>query len=340
MPHLYITESNLKLGLSDGQIIIRNLDDGSERKVPFLNVDGISVFGMPQLSTQLLRECLSSGIPVAFYSNDGHYFGNISSTERIDPIRQKRQIYLTDNLEFCVRWSRNIIDAKIRNSLALLGSMADIYMFAPDEVHGLMHSLANLKTADSVEQLLGFEGNAAKNYFECLPKLLRNENFFFSGRSSRPPKDSFNSMLSYGYSLFYRNIIGAIERHGLHPYFAYMHKLKFGHAALASDLIEEYRAPLIDRTILDVVNSGEVEPSDFYINDAGAVYMTKQASKRLTDRFSEIIAKSDRYFEDSDDRKSYGFQVMLDKKIVKLIEAIEKRDADTYRPYLWKPNRP
>jgi CRISPR-associated protein Cas1 len=340
MPHLYITESNLKVGLSDGQITIRNLDDDSERKLPFLNVDGISVFGMPQLSTQLIRECLSSSIPIVFYSSDGHYFGNISSTERIDPLRQKKQIYLTDNQGFCVRWSRNIIAAKIRNSLTLLESMADVYQFIPGEVHGIMHSLANLGMASSVEQLLGFEGNAAKNYFECLPKLLRNEDFVFSGRSSRPPKDPFNSMLSYGYSLFYRNIIGAIERHGLHPYFAYMHKLKFGHAALASDLIEEYRAPLVDRTVLDMVNSGEIEASDFYENDAGAVYMTKQASKRLTDRFSEIIAKNDKYFENSDDRRSYGFQVMLDKKITNLIDAIEKRDADVYQPYIWKPSRP
>jgi CRISPR-associated protein Cas1 len=146
-------------------------------------------------------------------------------------------------------------------------------------------------------------------------------------------------MLSYGYSIFYRNIIGAIERHGLHPYFAFMHKLKFGHAALASDLIEEYRAPLIDKTVLDLVNSREIEVSDFYKNDAGAIYMTKGASKMLTDRFSDIIAKNQKYFCDTGDRKSYGFQVMLDKKILNLIEAIEKRDAGVYLPYHWRPEQ-
>jgi CRISPR-associated protein Cas1 len=305
-----------------------------------MNVDGISVFGKPQLSTQLIRECLSANIPIGYYSDDGHYFGNIGSSERIDPLRQKKQIYLTDNPEFCLKWSRSIISAKIQNSITLLESMLEVYEFIPEELRGLRHSLANLGIAGSVDMLLGFEGNAAKNYFECLPKLLHNENFAFVGRSSRPPKDPFNSMLSYGYSLFYRNIIGAIERHGLHPYFAYMHKLKFGHAALASDLIEEYRAPLIDKTVLDVVNSGEIEVSDFYKNEAGAIYMRKNASKKLTDRFSEIIAKNQKYFYDYGDRKSYGFQVMLDKKIVNLLEAIEKRDADIYRPYIWKPDQP
>jgi hypothetical protein len=66
--------------------------------------------------------------------------------------------------------------------------------------------------------------------------------------------------------------------------------------------------------------------------------MTKKAAKLLTNRFSELIAKNDRYFFDSGDRKSYGFQVMLDKKIVNLLEAIEAHDADVYRPFIWNPD--
>jgi len=334
---LYITESNLKIGLSNGQVSVVNTTDGERRLYPLNDVSGISLFGKPQLSTQLIRECLSRNIPVLFYSDDGHYFGYISSSEHIDPIRQKKQIYMADDSVFCMDWSRNIIHAKIANSITLLESFSDIYKFLPEELNGLNHSLANLNIASSIEELLGFEGNAARNYFECLPKLLTNQGFAFSGRSSRPPKDPFNSMLSYGYSLFYRNIIGAIERHGLHPYFAFLHKLRFGHAALASDLIEEYRAPLIDKTIIDLVNSGSIEIEDFYENEAGAIYMTKSAAKMLTDCLSEVIAKNQSYFTNINDRKAYGFQVMLDMKINNLIDAIENQDAGLYQPFIWDP---
>jgi CRISPR-associated protein Cas1 len=299
-------------------------------------VDGISVFGMPQLSTKLIRECISANIPIGFYSDDGHYFGSINSSEHINPMRQKLQIYLSDSNEFCIQWSRNIIAAKIENCITLLRSCPQIYEFNAEELRGLTHSLANLRYGESIDQFLGFEGNAAKCYFDCLPKLLLNTDFSFKGRSSRPPKDPFNSMLSYGYSLFFRNIIGAIERHGLHPYFAYLHKLKLGHASLVSDLIEEYRAPLIDNTVLALVNSGSVEVSGFYTNDAGAVFMTKGVAKTLTDHFSEIIAKNERYFYDSGDRRFYGFQAMLDKKVLSLIDAIETRDANRYQPYYWR----
>lgn len=295
------------------------------------------MFGKSQLSTQLIRECISSNVAIGYYSDDGHYFGKTSSFERIDPVRQKRQIYLTDDPLFCLEWSRRIVSAKIRNSITLLKENGEIYLFSPKEMQGLRHSLDHLSETDDVNTIIGFEGNAAKCYFKCLAKLVRDDAFSFSGRSSRPPKDPFNSMLSFGYSLFYRNIIGAIERHGLHPYFAYMHKMKFGHAALASDLVEEYRAPLVDKTVLDLVNSGEIDSSGFYKNEAGAIFMRKDVVRRLTNEFSEVIAKNRRYFLSLEDGKAYGFQAMLDKKLNTLVRAIEHRDPYIYEPYIWDP---
>ncbi len=332
-------DSRLKLGIRDGQIAVTNLEDGSERCVPLAQVDGISVFGCAQLSTQLIRACISENIQIGYYSEDGHYFGSISSNQHIDPGRQKRQIMLTDDAGFCLEWSRRIIEAKIRNSISLLVAMGDVYDFTADDLAGLYHSLGSLKSAETVDMVLGFEGNAAKAYFTCLPKVLRNEDFAFRGRSSRPPRDPFNSLLSYGYSLLYRDIIGAIDRHGVHPYFAFMHRLRFGHAALASDLIEEFRAPLVDRTVVDLVNEGVVELSDFQKNESGAFYLRKDAARRVINRFSEAIVKDCRYFLSSGDRKSYGFQAMLDKKIVMLLRAIELRDASAYQPFVWEPGQ-
>lgn len=334
--HLSLIESAVKVGLANGKITVKDLNDGTMiRELPFNDVDGISVFGAPQLSIQLLRGCIEKSVPVLFYSEDGHYFGHISSSEHVDPERQKRQVYATDDERFCLDWSKRIIQIKIQNSISLLISHPQIYEFDEGELHGLRHSLEYLDTADGVSQVLGFEGNAAKAYFSCLPKLIRNEPFIFTSRSTRPPLDPFNSMLSYGYSIIYRSIIGAIEAAGLHPYFAFMHTTKQGHAALASDLVEEWRAWLVDRTVLDLVNEGSIEPSDFYTNKAGAVYMEKGTMKLLSHRLGEAMANNESYFLEYGDKKCYGFQVALHKKMLQLIDAIEKRDPGLYKPFLW-----
>ena len=68
MSYLYVIESTRKLGFSDGCLVAKDLVEGTETSVPFNQVDGISIYGNAQLSTQLIRECLISNRPISYYS--------------------------------------------------------------------------------------------------------------------------------------------------------------------------------------------------------------------------------------------------------------------------------
>ena len=334
--HLHFIKSDISLGLSSGRLSVKNLKDGSlENDFPFADVEGISIFGNPHLSTVLLRGCMQNGIPILFYSSDGHYFGRLLSTAKVDPFRQKAQLYASDNPDFRLILSKKIISAKINNSLAFLKSRPNIYPFADEELRGMYHSLEYIHEASTISEVMGFEGRAAKVYFACLPKLLENEFCNFKGRSARPPKDPFNSMLSYSYSLLYRNIIGALEGAGLNPYFAFLHDMKHGHAALASDLIEEWRAVLVDRVVLDFANDEDLGSEDFHENSKGSVFMDRKIMKRLTTCLGDAMVRKCEYFSNEGDRKHYGFQVALQMKINNLIKAIEKNDPSLYIPFIW-----
>jgi CRISPR-associated protein Cas1 len=273
---------------------------------------------------------------VDYYSDEGHYFGKLSAFNKTDPLRQKNQLYMVDNVDFSLQISKKIVHAKLMGSIALLKTYGWSNLYSEAHIKGLSQSVRGIACANTIDELIGYEGNAAKNYFACLDRLIEQPAFKLNGRSSHPPKNATNSMLSFGYSFLYRNIVGSIEHHGLNPYFAFMHKLKFGHAALASDLIEDYRAFVVDQTVLNFVNSGEVSIGEFTYNDDGSVYLGKDLSKRLTGRFTEAVQSKHKYFEFYKDKKVYGFQVALDLKINSLIEAIEKEDPDLYRPFVWK----
>ena len=339
MAFLYVVDSSTSLGLRQGQVVIKNPAVDHDREIPLASVDGISVFGMAQLSTQLIRTCLTEHISIGYYTDDGHYIGKTSSFDSLDPIRQKHQMMLTDNDEFCLGWSKKIVSAKIHNSLKLLTAVCNGCKEDARSKCPLHRSLHNIEHAETIEVCIGYEGDAAKRYFRCLNNLIQIAEFRFSGRSSRPPRDAFNAMLSYGYSLLYRNIVGSIERHGLHPYFGFMHRLRHGHAALASDLIEECRAPLVDKTIVDIVNAGGVSIDGFYKNSNGAVYMDKDTARRVTNELSSALVKKRTYFASADDTRRYGFQVMLDMKLMSTIEAIERKDIGYYKPFIWEVAR-
>ncbi len=335
MTHFYLAKSDVKLGFSQGQLVVKPHGEEPEHRFPFCNVESLNVFGNPQISTQLVRECLSSNVPIAYYTEDGHYCGMTSCLDHVDPHRQCKQALLTGDDDFCLDWSKLVIRAKITNSLSLLSSLRDVYVFSDDELNGLRHSLRYVEQSSTVNEAIGFEGNAAKCYFQCYSKLLHGTDFLFEGRKARPPKDPVNALLSYGYSFLHRSIVGAIERHGLHPYFGFMHKMKSGHAALASDLIEDYRAVLVDKTVLELARSGEVTASDFTVAENGAVYMSRALMERYTDLLSSALAKKSRYCQAYGDGYQYGFQAALDKKICTAIAAIDAADASLYQPFIW-----
>lgn len=72
-----------------------------------------------------------------------------------------------------------IIEAKIKNSLSFLLSMRDVYAFSDEELRGMAHSLQCIDQASSVDEVMGFEGNAAKCYFQCYSKLFTGSGFCF-----------------------------------------------------------------------------------------------------------------------------------------------------------------
>lgn len=77
-------------------------------------------------------------------------------------------------------------------------------------VNNIVACEKEIKGCDSIQQVMGYEGSAARVYFSMLSKLVNKEEFKFNGRNKRPPKDAFNSMISLGYSILltdfaYRN---------------------------------------------------------------------------------------------------------------------------------------
>ena len=160
---------------------------------------------------------LSRGIPVSYSSKQGTYFGKLISTAHTDIIRLKKQIYASDDDEFTFSLAKVIIRAKINNQLVVARRYAKDDQEQFDELKQIKYYKDKVEYAKTSEELMGYEGIAAKTYFDVLSKEISQE-FSFSGRSRRPPKDPFNSMLSLGYTMLMNEIYGEIENKGLSAY--------------------------------------------------------------------------------------------------------------------------
>ena len=122
-----------------------------------------------------------------------------------------------------------------------------------------------LKRAAGADEIRGVEGRAGAHYFAALPGLIDDsvdERMRPDGRSRRPPRDRFNSLIGFGYGLLLKDVMSAILVVGLDPSFGFYHTPRSQTHPLALDLMELFRVPLVDLPIVASINRRQWSPDD------------------------------------------------------------------------------
>jgi CRISP-associated protein Cas1 len=285
MRSLYISQQGCTLSLKQEQAIVKQgriiLE---EVQLPFL--EQILIFGQSQVTTQLIRACLWRDIPIVYLSRMGRCYGRLVPIARGYRNLARRQWLLLPPDRLMV--AKMIVQAKLHNCRVILqrqqrrGVADEIAM----TIAGLKYLGHRAGQATSTEQLMGFEGAGAASYFAALNHCLTTEGFSFTERSRRPPLDPVNALLSFGYQVLWNHVLSLIELQGLDPYDGCLHQGSDRHAALASDLIEEFRAPLIDSLVLYVVNHRIMDAGeDFDFAADGGCYLNETGRRKFLRSF-------------------------------------------------------
>lgn len=243
---LYVQENGTRIGLSQGRLSIQPLDSGPEKtaphKVGLMQLSELCLFGGVQITTQALQSCLSTGIPVHFFSSGGWYYGRaIGMDNRQVHIRIAQFSAFRSPVALSI--AQQLISDKIANCRVMLRRNADDIEGSDLEIQLLKRLITQAEQAESVDTLLGFEGDAARRYWSIFgPMLARDhEEFRMNGRNRRPPRDPVNAMLSFGYALLVKDCTTALHTAGLDPFLGMYHTPHHGRPALSPDLMEPFR---------------------------------------------------------------------------------------------------
>ena len=264
---LYITTPESYIS-KDGMNVVVSVNQQEVFRIPIINIEGIVTFGYMGASPGLMKLCTENNVSLTFLSPNGRYVGRIQGKTRGNVLLRKKQYQLSEQDDWTLHVSQVMIAGKIQNYRNILRRFIRDYgnntkvETAAMILDGFKRDV--FRTSDSCS-LMGVEGMAANKYFEVFPLLItqQREDFLFSGRNRRPPKDAVNAMLSLAYTLITNDITAALETVGLDPYVGFLHKLRPGRASLALDLTEELRAYLGDRFVLSLINRRQITISDF-----------------------------------------------------------------------------
>lgn len=333
---LYVLHDKTHLSCENENIVIKKYgEDGSVSKnyIPARYVEIIVVMGDISVSTRLLKFCADNGILLSFVSVYGNYYARCFGKIKGNVHLRKAQCDFYNDDMFRLSFSKNIITGKLLNSIGVLSYYAHNSNVCVDtQIDFLKQNVSDLLHAKDLESVRGIEAVSASMYYSVFDDLLSHvpDDMKFDHRSRRPPENNFNALLSYLYMLCHLNCVAALETFGLDSYLGYMHEMRPGRESLASDLIEEFRAPFVDRFVLSLVNLGMISSSDFDADQTG-IFLNQDGRKKLFQLWE-------------DEKKKLVWHPLLKTKVEKrlvpylqaqyLADCIRGRISE-YPPWVW-----
>lgn len=292
---LFITTEGAYLRL-EGDTVCVEVERQKKLQVPLHHLGGIVTFGDIMLTPALLRRCAADGRTVTLLNRNGEFGARLEGPVSGNILLRQAQHRAAGNAGTTLEIARACVAGKLRNGRLVLlrggrESKSDEDTATLRQASKLLaNHLRKVPTTESLDNLLGLEGDAARVYFGAISALIRNDQraiFAFIRRSRRPPLDRFNALLSFLYTLLVNDCRSALEGVGLDPQLGFLHAVRPGRPALALDLMEEFRPIIADRLALTLINRGQLGERDFEPRTGGAVYLNAQGRKTVLTAYQQ-----------------------------------------------------
>lgn len=285
-----------------GETIVVETRDGNKSSIPLAEVGSLTLHGPSQITTQTLHLCAQRGVAVHWMTGGGKYMGSLANAAGGVQRRLRQYKGLTDPV-LPHRLSVALVSAKIESQLRYMLRMSrgtESRVMLEEDLQMIKTMLRKSHQAKSNEELLGYEGNAARAYFSCLRSLTQDDvssGMSFVHRSRRPPKDPANALLSFLYSMLYRDCVQAILTVGLDPTIGFYHQPRSSAYPLALDLMELFRVALSDMVVLGSIHRGqwdvdtdfEIAGEHVWLNETGRKKAIALYERRKQDKWKHPV---------------------------------------------------
>ncbi len=336
---LYVTSPDAYLSL-DGENIVVLVEEKEKIRVPLHNLEGIVTFGYTGASPALMGQCAKRNIALTFLTQHGRFLARVVGETRGNVVLRREQYRIADQPERKLEIARNCIIGKVFNTRSVINRTIrdhgerieeDRFQLVSKQ---LKESLQLIRRASSLEELRGYEGEAASRYFSVFDDLIlqQKNDFYFHNRNKRPPLDYVNAMLSFIYTLLAHDVAAALETVGLDSYVGFLHTDRPGRVSLALDMMEELRTIFADRFVISLINKRIVNANGFEKQENGAVIMNDETRIEILRNWQE--RKQDKI-------KHPFLEETIEWGLVPYVQAMllarfVRGDMDGYPPFLWK----
>jgi CRISPR-associated protein Cas1 len=288
----------------------------------------------------MLGFCAERGVAISILSGHGRFLASVQGPVRGNVLLRRQQYRLADDEEETKKTASRIISGKLANCRIVINRTTRDHKDKTDvpalQASSLKidHIIDRIPRATNVDELRGFEGQAAAEYFSIFNHLIieQKDAFIFTDRNRRPPLDEVNALLSFIYTLLSHDVRSALETVGLDPAVGFLHRDRPGRSGLALDIMEEFRPVIADRLVLSLINRKQIKKNGFTKAANGAVVMDDATRKIVLTEYQN--RKQDEvhhpYIEET---IPIGLLFFIQAH---LMARYIRGDIDGYPPFFWR----
>jgi CRISPR-associated protein Cas1 len=305
---------------TDGQLerhnnTVRLVTEEDEKKyLPIENAEALFLHGQIDFNTRLVSFLNDRDVAVHVFGWNDYYAGSIMPERGQTSGRTLvEQVRAYDDTERRRPIARKIIQGSIHNMRANVKYYDGRGHEFDDIVTRLEAQSEALDSEMDTNELMGIEATARRAYYSIFDDVLP-EGFVFGGRQYNPPNNEVNSLISFGNSLVYTNVVSAIRATALDPAVSFLHEPGERRYSLALDIADLFKPLLADRVIFRLVNRNQLDLDDFE-DDLNACLLNERGRKTFSKAFEETL---DETIEHPRLNRKVSYQYLLRIEVYKL----------------------
>lgn len=307
------------------------IDEYDEKKdLPIERVGDIYVMSEMSFNTSLINILSQYGVPMHFFNYYSFYTGSFYPKEQlVSGNLLVKQVEHYSDYHKRMELAKAFIDAasyNIYRNLRYYNGRGKDVKYHMDIIEDLRKSIPK---AETIEELMGYEGNIRKTYYSAWPILIDQE-IEFEKRVKNPPDNMVNTLISFVNTLIYTKVLGEIYQTQLNPTISYLHEPGDRRFSLSLDLAEIFKPILGDRLIFSLLNRKQITPKSF-TKGLNYLHLTKDASKTIV---AELDAKMQTTIKHRDLNKTVSYQYLMRLECYKLVKHL--LGEKVYEPFkIW-----
>lgn len=321
----YYLFANGELKRKDNNISIITEDKGTkDLKIEVMN--DIYLFGEISTNTKCINYLGQMKVPVHFFNYYGFYTGSFypKETNVSGNLLIKQVVYYTDN-EKRSEIAKEFIESaafNIYRNLRYYNGRGKDLENVMGQIKGLQKELSK---AESVNEIMGVEGNIRKVYYSAWKEII-NQEIDFEKRVKRPPDNMINTLISFVNSLIYTTCLSEIYKTQLNPTISYLHSAGERRFSLCLDVAEIFKPLIGDRLIFSLLNKNMITEKDFE-KGSNFYYLKENGRKKILKEYDERLKQTIKH-KDLGREVSYSYLIRLEcYKLIKHILGDKKYEG-------------